>query len=226
MKKLLLAAALTLGFGTAGHATTVSYDVEASFSNASGGAVYNGGDTYGWGSCGLFPCPSTLKISDGSGSEDLANGNHDIDLFTLTWHNRTNLSSTQNGVDIKIDLDWTAPGTSSGTEKYTLAITNTRDGWLGLFPRADVIGPNLTTGPLQFAGLPDNLGGGVTVLGYSWSFSGAGSFAAGKWSNPEGGTAVATLVANVNVVPLPAAGWMLLAGLGGLGAMRRRKKAA
>jgi hypothetical protein len=34
------------------------------------------------------------------------------------------------------------------------------------------------------------------------------------------------LVANINVaaVPLPAAGWMLLAGLGGLAAMKRRKK--
>jgi hypothetical protein len=30
----------------------------------------------------------------------------------------------------------------------------------------------------------------------------------------------------VNVVPLPAAGWMLLAGLGGLAAMKRRRKAA
>ena len=29
----------------------------------------------------------------------------------------------------------------------------------------------------------------------------------------------------VNPIPLPAAGWMLLAGLGGLAAMKRRKKA-
>jgi hypothetical protein len=29
-----------------------------------------------------------------------------------------------------------------------------------------------------------------------------------------------------NVVPLPAAGWMLLAGLGGIAAMKRRRKAA
>lgn len=35
-----------------------------------------------------------------------------------------------------------------------------------------------------------------------------------------------TFTADVNVVPLPAAGWMLLAGVGGLAALRRRKKAA
>jgi hypothetical protein len=33
-------------------------------------------------------------------------------------------------------------------------------------------------------------------------------------------------VASIEVVPLPAAGWMLLAGLGGIAAMKRRKRAA
>ncbi|MEM8579922.1 MAG: VPLPA-CTERM sorting domain-containing protein, partial [Pseudomonadota bacterium] len=35
----------------------------------------------------------------------------------------------------------------------------------------------------------------------------------------------ATLTAKLEAVPLPAAGWLLVAGLGGLAAMKRRKKA-
>jgi hypothetical protein len=45
--------------------------------------------------------------------------------------------------------------------------------------------------------------------------------------SPEGGDNSAVLVAELNAasVPLPAAGWMLIAGIGGLVAMKRRQKA-
>ncbi|SFU15094.1 THxN family PEP-CTERM protein [Sedimentitalea nanhaiensis] len=45
-------------------------------------------------------------------------------------------------------------------------------------------------------------------------------------NNPAGLYAKFTATTNVNVVPLPAAGWLLLAGVGGLAAVRRKKKAA
>jgi hypothetical protein len=40
----------------------------------------------------------------------------------------------------------------------------------------------------------------------------------------EGNETQAQLISNVAPVPLPAAGWMLLAGLGGMAALRRRQK--
>ena len=228
MKRLFLAAAVTFGLSSAGYATTVGFDIDGSFSNANGGLVYNSQDSYGWGTggpCGLF-CPSTLKVSDGSDSDNYANGHHNVDLMSLTWENNSNVTHPQTGVDLTINLNWTAPGSSSGSEMYSLAITNTSDGWFGLHPQDDTIDPSLNNPPLDFAGLPDNLGGGVTVESYFWDFSGDGSFANGKWSNPETGTAVATLKAKISVVPLPAGGLLLLTGLGGLAALRRRKQAA
>ena len=33
-------------------------------------------------------------------------------------------------------------------------------------------------------------------------------------------------ISTPNVIPLPAAGWLLIAGLGGLAAVKRRKRAA
>jgi hypothetical protein len=44
-------------------------------------------------------------------------------------------------------------------------------------------------------------------------------------NNPAGLYAEFTAQENITGVPLPAAGWMLLAGIGGLAALRRRKKA-
>jgi hypothetical protein len=42
--------------------------------------------------------------------------------------------------------------------------------------------------------------------------------------NPFGQGALVSIPGTPPVVPLPAAGWMLLAGIGGLVAMRRRAK--
>jgi hypothetical protein len=49
------------------------------------------------------------------------------------------------------------------------------------------------------------------------------------WINPENNTSTLQIFADVTApvaaVPLPAAGWMLLAGLGGFAAVKRRKQA-
>ena len=76
--------------------------------------------------------------------------------------------------------------------------------------------------------------GGVT---YEWETPPDGSISAGSWSGmqfvsidpifgdqPDSPDEVITWDLEISRVPLPAAGWMLIAGLGGLGAMRRFRK--
>lgn len=51
---------------------------------------------------------------------------------------------------------------------------------------------------------------------------GTGSFGAVTVVDPISGSAVSSVSYDVQTVPLPAAGWLLIAGLAGLGALRRR----
>ena len=85
-------------------------------------------------------------------------------------------------------------------------------------------------------------GAGTYTLSYAGTdlytvISGAGQFlntftvASGSeedlvwsWDIPKG-SVFGQVSTNLEVVPLPAAGWMLLAGVGGIAALRRRKKA-
>ncbi|WP_420876405.1 VPLPA-CTERM sorting domain-containing protein [Roseovarius tolerans] len=53
-----------------------------------------------------------------------------------------------------------------------------------------------------------------------------GNYADGLWTNPEHGHSELGIYANISAVPLPAAGWLMIAGIGGLAALRRRRKAA
>lgn len=93
---------------------------------------------------------------------------------------------------------------------------------------------NTETGLAGFGTLLGTLGGGFLT----WDNGGEGTIAFGDGSELgynlagllDGGLGVSsssaiTFTANsIAPVPLPAAGWMLLAGLGGLVAMKRRKK--
>lgn len=100
-----------------------------------------------------------------------------------------------------------------------------------------------SSGTWAFDGLPSGLGDFLIVLkaanspGYAvWSFFGdpANTSVYGSWnvawtagesSNPAGLSHLSVYAAP-NVVPLPAAGWLLLMGLGGLGFASRRKRKA
>lgn len=237
MNKLLLTTALAIGLAASASANTVDWDIDGEFSNNAGGWITSHGNQFKWG-----VLPSSLTITEFSGPEVYSsNGNYEAHLLNVTWHNATSATLRGQHVDLDIDLDWTSPGSGGGSESYDVAITNTSDFSLcGLFcgleydPQDDKIAAMLLDGALDFDGVPLPLDGNVSVVGYEWVLldgtdgyeDGEGYFSNGYWFNPEHGTSTLALKANVNVVPLPAAGWMLLAGVGGLVAMKRRKKAS
>jgi hypothetical protein len=85
-----------------------------------------------------------------------------------------------------------------------------------------------------FAGGADlNITSTLTAIAQSRSFegeNGVGAFSAdpitlSSFGNIQSTAVTTTPVDPVTPVPLPAAGWMLIAGVGGLSAMKRRKKA-
>ncbi len=80
--------------------------------------------------------------------------------------------------------------------------------------------------------VPLDLGDGYMLDGFVLSVQGDGMLAdlgggSWDWTNPEQGTSYLVFEAEISgpaPVPLPAAAWMLMAGIGGLGAMKRRSK--
>lgn len=95
-------------------------------------------------------------------------------------------------------LNFAAPGSGTVTATYSNIVALTGDS-----PVGDIFA-KLT---LDFTGLA---GGGL---------------GRGLYSFTQDTDNASTKLVPVNPVPLPAAGWMLLAGLGGIAAMKRRKKA-
>lgn len=181
-------------------------------------------------SCVLFTCfdpvltdTSTLTINDGGFGADLSFGESKVGLFSITWKNAASLSITTDDLFdafATFDIAYTQPGVANGSEEVRFSIENTNN------PAGDNITPSLTSGPLDFdLDVPLYLSSEVSITGYHLKEVGAGMFTQGIWSNPEGGVSTLVVSAKVDVVPLPAAGWLLLAGVGGLAAMKRRKKA-
>ena len=94
------------------------------------------------------------------------------------------------------NIDWSVEDltTSAIVDSGTAAVSG-QDGWEGL------VGATSTTGFRLMFG-PDGFRGGLTEVTYSYApLSGPGP----------------------SVIPLPAAGWLLLAGLGGLAVLGRRR---
>ena len=157
-----------------------------------------------------------------------ANGIHDIDIASIVWRNvSTDASSTPDEFrsDASLGIDFTDPVATSGSELVRFRITNT----LNTEPDSTdrTVGVDLAL--LDYSGL--NLGSNVNILGFMFDAANAFSFMVNGddnvvWRVSEGETSTMTISMRVDVVPLPAAGLLLLGGMAGLGFVSRKRKAA
>jgi len=172
------------------------------------------------------PARSSLTINNTPINVDpVPLGTDNYLVGSLTWENASspaNITPDEFSADATIDLLFTSPTNQTGQQSVTFNITNTNN------PDGDLIFA-VANGGFDFGfDIPLDLGGGLTLNGFSAALlSGSdGMFANGEWSNPENGSSTLGIYANVTAVPLPAAGWLMIAGIGGLAAMRRRRKPA
>ncbi|WP_256714948.1 VPLPA-CTERM sorting domain-containing protein [Rhodovulum sulfidophilum] len=180
---------------------------------------------------------SSLEITEVGFSENVtAPGT--VAVGEIIWHNAASLSGsagwwpdTYPGTDSSFSLsanmsiDYAQPTDLPATSQgLSFAIDNTTN------PPGDAIS-SLIFSDLNYGSiLPLDLGEGLTVTGYSFELV-DGTYStfdpeSGIWTLQEDRSAALRIVANVDVapVPVPAAGLMLLGGLGGLAALRRKKK--
>ncbi|SDN87687.1 VPLPA-CTERM protein sorting domain-containing protein [Lutimaribacter pacificus] len=249
--KLLLAGLFTAAMATGASAATLSGSSSGEFTNENGGYTCTssflfwctggvdgasglGTSTLEWpgetdGHNHSNPARSSLTINDESFSHNVPSGAGQYLVGSLTWYNASSpedITPDEFTAKAVIDLMLSSPSAHTGSEEVKFTIENTTN------PTGDEIFA-VALGGFDFGWtLPLDLGEGLTLDGFSASLVGGsdGTFAGGLWFNPENGTSTLGIYANVTaaaaVVPLPAGGLLLLTGLGGMAALRRRKKAA
>lgn len=199
-----------------------------------------------WSECSLFfGCStqttgkSTLTIEDYGFNSNVTTPGA-VTVGQISWHNAASQAQGDGslwggnqypGTDPKFTLnadmsiDYAQPTDLPATsQSLSFSVRNTDN------PTGDKISSLIFNNLNYGSVLPLDLGEGLTVTGYSFELV-DGTYstfnaATGKWTLQEDRSATLRIVANVDVapVPLPAAGLMLLGGLGGLAAVGRRKK--
>ncbi|WP_300013796.1 choice-of-anchor K domain-containing protein [uncultured Roseobacter sp.] len=241
MKKTLAISCVIAGLATGGSAATLfSGSTSGTFNDpgVSYSCTYStaGGNGVAWGESGS--CPdyggsdehSRLFVQNYEFSEQIT-GHEKVQIGQIKWKNEPNPSSKTTdfyaGLNLALNID--SPTVASFNEFLWNFIDNTPNptGDRILTYRWDDYGldiPYLLSGSLRIDGFSFALVGNTS--GETWSESEYGSGLKFNWTNKENNWSKLAIYAEVSQVPLPAAGWMLIAAVGGLGAMRRKRKAS
>jgi hypothetical protein len=244
IKRIALSGAFFVCIAGFAQAATVSGNFGGTISAPSSApgivATGVGTDSLAWGTPSY---KSTDVETDNSSSLTVNKGPFEQTTFTagkilfgtITWNNQSNWhtgGSWDSIVNLSIDFD--APTDLAALVlSFGFSLTNTPDDSYitktnedtGLNP--DVIsGLKLSVTPINF---PISLGDGLRLTSVFFGLESAGNgssfdMANGEWVNREGGTSTIGVYGNISAVPLPAGLWLLLGGLGGLAAVRRRAK--
>ena len=223
-------AAMTMAVGSAQAASVFSGTMSGDFikvKNLSGwgnsadvdGNTVTWGNKYDW-------HHSEMEIVTTDFSKDLEVGTNNVKIGTLSWFN----ASWYNFDDFfkvkaVLTLDLDSPLDHTTNDKIWLEIGTTNN---ANNPNAD--GAMIAKFDDFGLDLPFELDTGITLTSFFAELSAdsahKGSFSDNFWVTKEKKKTYLDIFAVIDVqpVPLPAAGWMLIAGVGGLGAMKRRAK--
>lgn len=244
MKKILAISSLIVGLATGGQAATLfEGSTSGTFTspNGSNSCTYSNanGNGIAWGDAGSCPDfsgsnqDSRIFIKNYSFSESIE-GHETVKIGEVKWLNRVNFASTAKDfkTNVNLKLNVTSPVNEMFAELLWAFIENTSNPtgdqviayrWddFGLELPA-LLGPTLSIDGFSFKLLGDS-------DGESFELSDWGTGQQIDWQNKEHNWSKVGIYANVSeiaAVPLPAAGFMLIAAIGGLGVMRRTRKAA
>lgn len=213
--------------------TNIGFGTNSCRFDAGGGA--NSG--VAWGdpnSCpdnnGIGQDDSTLGIETFNFSQEIT-GPTLVQIGQINWFNEANTAAVNFAAIADINLTLTSPVAGSVSEALAFNIDNTPNN-----PADNILALTFSDFGLS---LPTGVGD-LTLLGFSFDLispiSGetlvVSNVTGGvrlDWTNPENNISTLGIYASFDgpaPIPLPAAGWLMLAGLGGLAAVRRRRKAA
>ena len=192
------------------------------------------GKTASWGNT-ADNAYSTLTIVDDAFSYDILGGTQDYDVAKFTWFNGAwnnfdNYFELWGDLDLDIDQPNPIAPDGDGIDTIGFKVRTTSNSATVSDDGATLV--SFSDFRLDLSeGI--ELADGITLTEFVLRVEGVDAGLSGtEWSNGEGETAhlyIAARITNDNLpppVPLPAAGWMLLAGVGGMAAMKRRKKKA
>ncbi len=197
------------------------------------GSSYDGYKGVAWGyTPGVegYDDTSYLYVGDNSFNCALGAGTTECDVGYLYYYNAiSDLHVTDEDFDVqlRLHLDLDAPLDLNTYSDYL--DLNVRTTLNTLVPNSDFVVSNDWE---QFFLSNTDLGDGYTLLGFALSLDGVGALdfpdaESFTWTNEEedySKLVITALVEGPTPVPLPAAGWMLLASIGGMAALKRRKR--